>query len=155
ATSCSGGAAAESVLSYGTSTSTNDMGAPLSLFGTSVVCGTMGATTHLARRPGAGAVPGRWGACLAVRTPPAAFSLSSHLSHGTIELRRLRLQRYLGRPGRILPHAGKESACPLPFPDHERLSGDTLFELISSSGPVLLGEVPESDQEVIITELDA
>src|SRR5262249_35049602 len=26
-----------------------------------------------ARRPGAGAVPGRWGACLAVRTPPAAF----------------------------------------------------------------------------------
>src|SRR5436190_20828743 len=26
-----------------------------------------------ARRPGAGAVPGRWGACLVVRTPPAAF----------------------------------------------------------------------------------
>ena len=25
-----------------------------------------------ARRPSAGAVPGRWGACLAVRTPPAA-----------------------------------------------------------------------------------
>ena len=25
------------------------------------------------RRPSAGAVPGRWGACLAVRTPPAAF----------------------------------------------------------------------------------
>src|SRR5262249_54727421 len=28
--------------------------------------------THPARRPSAGAVPGRWGACLAVRTPPAA-----------------------------------------------------------------------------------
>src|SRR5829696_9231307 len=31
-------------------------------------------TTALsARRPSAGAVPGRWGACLAVRAPPAAF----------------------------------------------------------------------------------
>src|SRR5690349_21689476 len=29
--------------------------------------------TLSARRPCAGAVPGRWGACLAVRTPPAAF----------------------------------------------------------------------------------
>src|SRR5436853_7490941 len=37
-----------------------------------VVCGRM--TTALsARRPCAGSVPGRWGACLAVRTPPAAF----------------------------------------------------------------------------------
>ena len=36
------------------------------------VCGRM--TTALpVRRPSAGAVPGRWGACLAVRTPPAAF----------------------------------------------------------------------------------
>src|SRR6478752_6626157 len=32
-----------------------------------------GGTSRLARRPGAGAVPGRRGACLAVRTPPAAF----------------------------------------------------------------------------------
>src|SRR5262249_48516654 len=32
----------------------------------------MGATTHPARRPSAGAVAGRWGACWAVRTPPAA-----------------------------------------------------------------------------------
>src|SRR5262245_26477480 len=38
----------------------------------SVVCGRM--TTALsARRPSAGAVPGRRGACLAVRTPPAAL----------------------------------------------------------------------------------
>src|SRR5262249_29649692 len=86
ATSCSGGAAAESVLSYGTSTSTNDMGAPLSLFGTSVVCGTMGATTHLARRPGAGAVPGRWGACWAVRTPPAAVCPAPFFRPGATRL---------------------------------------------------------------------
>src|SRR3954462_4825262 len=39
------------------------------------VCGTIRATTLTARRPGAGAVPGRWGACLAVRTPPAVFFL--------------------------------------------------------------------------------
>src|SRR3954452_4220593 len=32
-----------------------------------------GGTSRPARRPGAGAVPGRRGACLAVRTPPAAF----------------------------------------------------------------------------------
>src|SRR6476646_6911012 len=32
-------------------------------------------TSFPARRPSAGAVPGRWGACLAVRTPPAAFRL--------------------------------------------------------------------------------
>src|SRR5262245_59628573 len=32
-----------------------------------------------ARRPGAGAVPGRRGACLAVRTPATAFSLSLHV----------------------------------------------------------------------------
>src|SRR3954467_8342905 len=32
---------------------------------------------HLsARRPSAGAVPGRWGACLAVRAPPAAVFTS-------------------------------------------------------------------------------
>ena len=30
-------------------------------------------TRRLLRRPSAGAVPGRWGACLAVRTPPAAL----------------------------------------------------------------------------------
>src|SRR5205814_6108804 len=35
-----------------------------------------GETSLPARRPSAGAVPGRWGACLAVRTPPAAFVLS-------------------------------------------------------------------------------
>ena len=29
------------------------------------------AASSPARRPGAGEVPGRWGACLAVRTPPA------------------------------------------------------------------------------------
>src|SRR5262249_27752307 len=40
-----------------------------------VVCSTMGATTLPARRPSAGAVPGRWGACLAVRTSPAALLL--------------------------------------------------------------------------------
>src|SRR4029453_1522556 len=33
-----------------------------------------------ARRPFAGAVPGRWGACLAVRTPPAAFVRSGRVS---------------------------------------------------------------------------
>src|SRR5262245_43282683 len=32
-----------------------------------------GETSFPARRPSAGAVPGRCGACLAVRTPPAAF----------------------------------------------------------------------------------
>src|SRR6516162_4428953 len=32
----------------------------------------MAAAVAPARRPSAGAVPGRWGACLAVRTPPAA-----------------------------------------------------------------------------------
>src|SRR5262249_53019583 len=32
-------------------------------------------TAPSARRPCAGAVPGRWGACLAVRTPPAALVL--------------------------------------------------------------------------------
>ena len=38
-----------------------------------VVCSRV--TTALSvRRPCAGAVPGRWGACLAVRTPPTAFS---------------------------------------------------------------------------------
>src|SRR4051812_45203038 len=37
------------------------------------VCGRMEITQISARRPGAGAVPGRWGARLAVRTPPAAF----------------------------------------------------------------------------------
>ena len=31
-----------------------------------------GSDSAPARRPSAGAVPGRWGACLAVRTPPAA-----------------------------------------------------------------------------------
>src|SRR5262249_46245537 len=35
-----------------------------------VVCNGM--TAPSARRPSAGAVPGRWGACLAVRAPPAA-----------------------------------------------------------------------------------
>src|SRR5262249_52455192 len=34
----------------------------------------MAAATVPARRPSAGAVPGRWGACLAVRTPPTEFS---------------------------------------------------------------------------------
>src|SRR6516164_10150103 len=37
------------------------------------VCLIMATATIPARRPSAGAVPGRWGACLAVRTPPAAF----------------------------------------------------------------------------------
>src|SRR5262245_41942905 len=32
-----------------------------------------GKTTRPARRPSAGAVPDKWGACLAVRTPPAAW----------------------------------------------------------------------------------
>src|SRR6478609_2126698 len=35
-------------------------------------------TALSARRPCAGAVPGRWGACLAVRTPPAARFRSYH-----------------------------------------------------------------------------
>src|SRR5690349_20278887 len=35
----------------------------------------MATATKPARRPSAGAVPGRWGACLAVRTPPAALFL--------------------------------------------------------------------------------
>src|SRR5262245_1253550 len=41
-------------------------------------------TSIPARRPSAGAVPGRWGACLAVRTPPAAFVLIPELrqTHG-------------------------------------------------------------------------
>src|SRR5436190_10656974 len=38
-----------------------------------MACVTMAAATIPARRPSAGAVPGRWGACLAVRTPPAAL----------------------------------------------------------------------------------
>src|SRR5262249_3492966 len=38
-----------------------------------LVCSIMEATTHPARKPSAGAVPGRWRACLAVRTPPAAL----------------------------------------------------------------------------------
>src|SRR5262249_43052306 len=37
------------------------------------VCLEMVAATSPARRPSAGAVPGRCGACLAVRTPPAAL----------------------------------------------------------------------------------
>jgi len=37
------------------------------------VCGRMKRSSRPARRPGAGAVPGRRGACLAVRTPPAAL----------------------------------------------------------------------------------
>jgi hypothetical protein len=38
-----------------------------------VVCSTRRGTSHPARRPSAGAVPGRWGACSAVRAPPAAL----------------------------------------------------------------------------------
>src|SRR4051794_10296509 len=38
-----------------------------------LVCDRMAPSSPQARRPGAGAVPGRRGACLAVRTPPAAF----------------------------------------------------------------------------------
>src|SRR5262245_31508418 len=41
------------------------------------ICNGMVATTQPARRPSAVAVPGRWGACLAERTPPAAFSSGS------------------------------------------------------------------------------
>src|SRR5207249_248346 len=37
-------------------------------------------TALSARRPCAGAVPGRWGACLAVRTPPATFFRGSQVS---------------------------------------------------------------------------
>src|SRR5438477_11029970 len=49
-----------------------------------VVCDRM--TTALsARRPCAGAVPGRWGARLAVRTPPAAFVFGSGLGDGPLE----------------------------------------------------------------------
>ena len=36
-------------------------------------------TAPSARRPSAGAVPGRWGACLAVRTPPAALLAAEEL----------------------------------------------------------------------------
>src|SRR5215510_6471113 len=44
------------------------------------ICNGMVATSQPARRPSAGAVPGRWGACLAVRTPPAAcFPTQSRL----------------------------------------------------------------------------
>src|SRR5207247_1092993 len=39
------------------------------------VCDTMTVPSPAARRPSAGAVPGRCGACLAVRTAPAAFHL--------------------------------------------------------------------------------
>src|SRR5262245_49260477 len=46
-----------------------------------VICSEMAVTTPLARRPSAGAVPGRWGACWAVRTPPAA----SRRSCGTVQ----------------------------------------------------------------------
>src|SRR5262249_15026719 len=37
-----------------------------------MVCVTLRGSPIPARRPSAGAVPSRWGACLAVRTPPAA-----------------------------------------------------------------------------------
>ena len=48
------------------------------------VCGRMAAATLPARRPSAGAVPGRWGACLAVRAPPAAlFATQKSLSETT------------------------------------------------------------------------
>src|SRR5262245_26872889 len=42
-----------------------------------VVCDNRRGSPGPARRPGAGAVPGRGGACLAVRTSPAAFVYSS------------------------------------------------------------------------------
>src|SRR5262249_42616748 len=39
------------------------------------VCVTLRRLSLPARKPSAGAMPGRWGACLAVRTPPAALFL--------------------------------------------------------------------------------
>src|ERR1051325_571846 len=43
-------------------------------------------TTALpARRPCAGAVPGRWGACLTVRTPPAARSSTTWNGRDLVE----------------------------------------------------------------------
>src|SRR5262249_49646063 len=59
------------------------------------VCLAM-ATAPVARRPGAGAVPGRRGACLAVRAPPAALFVSLSLlgtdpySHDEVEALRQR-----------------------------------------------------------------
>src|SRR5438552_3735866 len=50
-----------------------------------VVCRRMTATILPARRPGAGAVPGRWGACLAARTPPAVFVFGSARGDGPFE----------------------------------------------------------------------
>src|SRR5207248_8840188 len=70
------------------------------------VCGRMGMTSRPARRPSAGAVPGRRGACLAVRAPPAA--LLGHCARGTPGRRPPRL-RFLYRflrlrapPGRLV-----------------------------------------------------
>src|SRR4051812_32674639 len=70
-----------------------------------VVCGRM--TTALsARRPCAGAVPGRWGACLAVRTPPAAcFHEGRFFKPASQPISPVRARhfaagpRYGGRPG--------------------------------------------------------
>src|SRR5262245_125452 len=52
-----------------------------------------------ARRPCAGSVPGRWGACLAVRTPPAAVLRT--ISYSLLQLSRL-LEPFLVL-GRLLP----------------------------------------------------
>src|SRR5438874_793780 len=53
-----------------------------------------------ARRPSAGAVPGRWGACLALRTPPAAsVTLWSLFSPRTYALSRDEVQILRQRPG--------------------------------------------------------
>src|SRR5438105_15430446 len=90
------------------------------------VCGNNGETSFLARRPCAGAVPGRWGACLAVRTPPAAFltvrrllaHFRSDFSHSVAsQIFTSPLVRYPPDEARRLPSALKatlmtDPACP-------------------------------------------
>src|SRR5262249_58473937 len=92
------------------------------------VCGRM--TTALsARRPGAGAVPGRWGARLAVRTPPAAFVKVQRISWCVLTSDRTTLRNHLPRP---LP-------CGLVCSGLERLQRDALLH--EAHGAVGEGEV--------------
>src|SRR5262249_21114848 len=84
--------------------------------------------------PSAGAVPGRWGACLAVRTPPAAVLCSQ----GVKRLPDLRSPRQL-----LFPSSGPGVASPTGAAGAAGQGGAHLtaayFRIVSVYGPVSPG----------------
>src|SRR5262245_28043742 len=74
-------------------------------------------------------------------------------NHRSTALRWSLLLRYPRRPGIVLFQALQEGTGPRVVPVDEHAGGGALPEVPPVAGPVPLGEVPQADQEVGLTQL--